>query len=60
MNLRRFWSRHTAPWQQRPPLTDEQRTLLTTGLAGFCKHGVGMLDQCDDCCPEAAPPAKEI
>lgn len=20
-------------------------------LAGFCKHGVGMLDQCDDCCP---------
>ena len=20
-------------------------------LAGFCDHGVGMLDQCDECCP---------
>jgi hypothetical protein len=22
-------------------------------LAGCCKHGVGMLDRCDDCCPPA-------
>lgn len=26
---------------------------LFTGLAGFCEHGVGMLDQCNTCCPPA-------
>jgi hypothetical protein len=30
---------------------DADRELSTTGLAGFCAHGVGMLDQCDGCCP---------
>lgn len=25
-------------------------------LASSCKHGVGMLDQCDDCCPPDSRP----
>lgn len=37
-------------------LTDRERELLTTGLAGFCDHGVGMLDNCTECCP---PPPSE-
>lgn len=40
-------------WCDPPPMSDRERKLLTTGLAGFCAHGVGMLDQCDACCPPA-------
>lgn len=36
-----------------PQLTPWQREMLTTGLAGFCKHGIGMLDNCVACCPPA-------
>jgi hypothetical protein len=35
-------------------LTEWQREMLTTGLAGFCEHGIGMLDNCEQCCPPAA------
>lgn len=49
-----------APWRRRRPeprqLTPAEVTALTTGLAGFCAHGVGMLDACDDCSAAANPP----
>jgi hypothetical protein len=34
-----------------PELTERERKQLTSGLAGFCAHGVGVLDNCPDCCP---------
>jgi hypothetical protein len=43
------------PWRLRPAvveepvLSEQERELLTTGLAGFCEHGVGMLDECLAC-----------
>jgi hypothetical protein len=39
----------------RRPMDDQE---LATGLAGFCADGVGMLDQCDDCCPPVRPEAE--
>ena len=34
---------------------DDNRStaILAHPLAGFCDHGIGMLDQCDACCPPA-------
>jgi hypothetical protein len=49
MRLRVRWPRRPRP--SRRELTEGELELLTTGLAGFCAHGVGMLDQCDECCP---------
>lgn len=38
-------------WERQDPPRREVHA-----LAGFCEHGVGMLDQCDTCCP----PVKQV
>jgi hypothetical protein len=46
---RPHWHNTFKCWCDPPPPVDWDRI----PLAGFCDHGVGMLDQCDDCCPPA-------
>ena len=35
--------------EEQPGVNVPDLTLAHTGLAACCDHGVGMLDECDDC-----------